>query len=131
MTSDLFDDSCEKFLSRHARTEVGDPDDDTTVVGPMITEDAASKVEAWMDEAVRQGGSSSPGGEEGGNPAADGSDGSRTLRLQSAPRRCLPRSSSSRGSASSEMPSKRVNASDFGLQAGVFSNDLANVIVRV
>ncbi len=44
----------------------GDPSDPATDVGPMITEDAAKRVEAWVDEAVAAGAKVLAGGTRDG-----------------------------------------------------------------
>lgn len=47
----------EKLLAQVARLKAGDPSDETTVVGPLIDQAAAQRVEAWVGEAVSQGAS--------------------------------------------------------------------------
>jgi acyl-CoA reductase-like NAD-dependent aldehyde dehydrogenase len=44
-----------KVVAAVAKQSTGDPADDSTDVGPLIREDAARRVEAWVDEAVRAG----------------------------------------------------------------------------
>ena len=44
----------------------GDPADPATEVGPMISEDAAKRVEAWVDEAVAAGATVATGGKRDG-----------------------------------------------------------------
>ena len=44
-----------KLLLQVARLKAGDPSDDTTVVGPLIDPAATQRVEAWVEEAVAQG----------------------------------------------------------------------------
>ncbi|MFO0706703.1 MAG: aldehyde dehydrogenase family protein [Nitrospira sp.] len=44
-----------KLLLQVARLKAGDPSDDTTVVGPLIDPTATQRVEAWVEEAVAQG----------------------------------------------------------------------------
>jgi acyl-CoA reductase-like NAD-dependent aldehyde dehydrogenase len=46
---------------------VGDPSDDTTEVGPMISEDQARRAEDWVQEAVAQGARLLVGGERRGS----------------------------------------------------------------
>ncbi|MGK4277511.1 aldehyde dehydrogenase family protein, partial [Escherichia coli] len=50
--SDLF---TTKLLLQVARLKAGDPSDDATVVGPLIDQKAAHRVEEWIGEAVTQG----------------------------------------------------------------------------
>jgi glyceraldehyde-3-phosphate dehydrogenase (NADP+) len=58
------------FLHRLVRAvealHTGDPTDDATDVGPLITEDAARRVEDWVDEAVVAGGALAAGGKRNG-----------------------------------------------------------------
>ncbi|MFJ4931406.1 aldehyde dehydrogenase family protein [Streptomyces sp. NPDC088736] len=44
----------------------GDPSDDRTDVGPLVSEDAAKRVETWVDEAVAAGASLLTGGKRDG-----------------------------------------------------------------
>ena len=44
-----------KFLVQVARLQAGDPSDEATVVGPLIDQAAAQRVEEWVGEAVSQG----------------------------------------------------------------------------
>jgi acyl-CoA reductase-like NAD-dependent aldehyde dehydrogenase len=44
----------------------GDPSDPEVEVGPMISEDAAKRVESWVDEAVRAGATVEAGGKRDG-----------------------------------------------------------------
>lgn len=123
----VYDSFLERFLSGSRAIKVGDPEEEATVVGPMITEDAAAKVQAWVDEAVRSGGQLLLGGTRDRaimQPTVlTGVDRSLPVCAQEvfAPVVVLERFSDFHEAV------KSVNSSDFGLQAAVFSNDLANV----
>ncbi|MET0219803.1 MAG: aldehyde dehydrogenase family protein [Tardiphaga sp.] len=45
----------------------GDPSDDRTVVGPVISEDAAKRIESWIGIAVKQGARQLAGGKRSGS----------------------------------------------------------------
>ena len=45
----------DQMLLQVAPLESGDPNDSTTVVGPLIDQQAAQRVEEWIGEAVSQG----------------------------------------------------------------------------
>lgn len=45
----------------------GDPSDDRTVVGPVISEDAAKRIESWIGIAVKQGARQLAGGNRSGS----------------------------------------------------------------
>jgi acyl-CoA reductase-like NAD-dependent aldehyde dehydrogenase len=51
----LFDDFLVRFAEATTKLVLGDPNDDTTDIGPMISEAACKKVENWRDEAIEGG----------------------------------------------------------------------------
>jgi acyl-CoA reductase-like NAD-dependent aldehyde dehydrogenase len=61
-----YDDFKAKFLERTARLTLGDPLKDTTDIGPLITDSAAERIRAWLDEAAAQGASILAGGDAEG-----------------------------------------------------------------
>ena len=115
------------FLSAVEALKVGDPLADSTDVGPMISEQAAKRTEEWVREAVEGGARLLSG-----NARAQGHFFPPTV-LADAPISCrveqeevfAPVATLTRFTAFSNAI-ERVNASQFGLQAGVFTNDLTN-----
>ncbi|MER3422120.1 MAG: aldehyde dehydrogenase, partial [Nitrospiraceae bacterium] len=63
----VYDTFLEKLLARVAALKVGDPLDETTVVGPLINEATARRVEEWVEEAVAQGARVRIGGKRKGS----------------------------------------------------------------
>ena len=63
----VFDAFTEKFLSLTAKLKVGDPLDEKTDLGPLITEADAIRAEAWVKEAVAAGACLLSGGERSGS----------------------------------------------------------------
>lgn len=61
-----YDDFKTKFLQRTARLTLGDPLKDTTDIGPLITDSAAERIRAWLEEAVAQGATILAGGQAEG-----------------------------------------------------------------
>jgi len=53
----IYDEFLEEFVPLVAKIRTGDQLDASTDMGPMISEDAAGRVEAWIDEAVSSGAS--------------------------------------------------------------------------
>jgi acyl-CoA reductase-like NAD-dependent aldehyde dehydrogenase len=51
----VYDAFVERFLREVAKLGVGDPSLDATVIGPVIDDAAASRIEAWVEEAVQAG----------------------------------------------------------------------------
>jgi acyl-CoA reductase-like NAD-dependent aldehyde dehydrogenase len=55
-----------RLLAGVAKLRTGDPLDDATDVGPMISEDAARRAESWVNEAVNGGAKLHAGGQRNG-----------------------------------------------------------------
>ena len=51
----IYDEFMDRFLAAVKKLPVGDPADAHTVIGPMIDQAAADRVEAWVKEAVSRG----------------------------------------------------------------------------
>jgi acyl-CoA reductase-like NAD-dependent aldehyde dehydrogenase len=54
------------FLDKTAKLTMGDPLKDSTDIGPLISDVAAQRISAWLDEAVGQGASILAGGQGDG-----------------------------------------------------------------
>ena len=52
---DIFDKFVQMFIDETKRLKEGDPTDPNTDISAMIEEDAAKRVESWVNEAVEQG----------------------------------------------------------------------------
>ena len=116
-----------KLLLQVARLKGGDPTDDGTVVGPLIDGKAADRVQAWIEEAVSQGARVLLGGKRMGSvvEATVLSNVTQTMKVSCqevfgpvvtvTPYRRL------------EEAIESLNASDYGLQAGVFTQDVNKV----
>ena len=52
----IFEEMTNRIVAAVAALPNGDPRDEKTVVGPMINEAAAIRVEEWVNEAIKQGG---------------------------------------------------------------------------
>lgn len=124
----IYDKLKKKLASAVGKLKMGDPRDEKVFIGPMIDEDAAKRVEKWMAAAVKGGAISLVSGKRTGNmlPAA---------LLENVPRNSdLYRKEAFGPVACIEAfdhfddAVKRVNDSDFGLQAGVFTGRLAHAM---
>jgi acyl-CoA reductase-like NAD-dependent aldehyde dehydrogenase len=107
---------------------MGDPRDDSVFIGPMIDEAAAQRVEAWIAAAVAGGARILAGG------AREGAMLPATL-LEGVPHDADLWRREAFGPVAAIEPFDdfddalaRVNDSDFGLQAGVFTADLAHAM---
>ncbi len=121
---DVFDDFQERLLGRIEALATGNPLDETTIVGGLIDEAAAVKAIELVEDARRAGAEVLCGGTREGTVVAP------TL-LVGAPEGCrvceeeafAPVVALSRYDDVDEVIA-RANASEYGLQAGIFTNDL-------
>jgi glyceraldehyde-3-phosphate dehydrogenase (NADP+) len=123
---DVWDAFMPRFVAGAAALKVGDPLDMTTDLGPMVDEAAATRTQRWVDEAVALGGKLLLGG------TADGTYVAPTI-LTDTPFSAQICSAEAFAPVVLAYPFRdmgeairRVNDSFFGLQTGVFTNDLAN-----
>jgi acyl-CoA reductase-like NAD-dependent aldehyde dehydrogenase len=63
----VFDSFVEKLLERVSRLRLGDPLEENTDIGPMISLAAAERTEAWVQDAVRGGAKILAGGQRDGS----------------------------------------------------------------
>lgn len=122
-------DRFREMLVEKTRTLVaGDPHDRNVFIGPMISEGEAKRLDGWIQEAVAKGATLLCGGKREGAmleaTLLEGVDRATKLNVEEAfgPVAFLIRFSDF-GQALRE-----VNASKFGLQAGVFTRDLFKVL---
>jgi acyl-CoA reductase-like NAD-dependent aldehyde dehydrogenase len=120
----IWDAFMDKFLAGVGALKVGDPLDPTTDVGPMVDEHQAERTQRWVDEAVAMGGKVLAGGKAQGTlfPPTVLTDVPVTAQVCSneafAPL-VVAFPFTDLGEAIA-----RVNDSMFGLQTGVFTNEL-------
>jgi acyl-CoA reductase-like NAD-dependent aldehyde dehydrogenase len=114
----------DRIVEEVEKLQTGDPADPATDVGPLIDEAAARRVESWVDEAVAAGARVRTGG------VRDGCSYAPTV-LTGVPADARVSCEEVFGPVllveavdSVEEGFARVNASRFGLQAGVFTRDL-------
>jgi glyceraldehyde-3-phosphate dehydrogenase (NADP+) len=121
----VWDEFMDAFIAGAKALKVGDPIDPTTDVGPMVDGAAAGRTQRWVDEALALGGKALLGGK------ADGSFFPPTI-LTDVPDTAQVCSNEAFAPLVVAFPFSeldeaiaRVNDSMFGLQTGVFTNDLA------
>ncbi|HVL52900.1 MAG TPA: aldehyde dehydrogenase family protein, partial [Vitreimonas sp.] len=122
----IWDAFMDRFVEGARALKVGDPLDTTTDVGPMVDGNAAARTQTWVDEAVELGGKLRLGG------TADGGYFPPTI-LTDVPLSAQVCSNEAFAPLVVAFPFsdfdeavRGVNDSFFGLQTGVFTNDLRN-----
>ncbi len=118
---------CDEFVAASAALACGDPLDPKTVVGPMIDRGAADRVEQWTQEAVAAGSEVLLAARRSGNVLTPGI-------LARVPREAKVSCKEVFGPVTIVAPYAgfdealaQVNDSDFGLQAGVFTQDVTRI----
>lgn len=106
----------------------GDPADDRTVVGPVISEAAAIRIESWIDAAVRGGARLLAGGGRTGSVV-------RPALLSDVPKTSPLGCQEVFGPVLTIVPFDsleeaiaRVNATPYGLAAGIFTQHIGNAM---
>jgi glyceraldehyde-3-phosphate dehydrogenase (NADP+) len=123
---ELWDEFMRLFVEGARKLSLGDPLDPTTDIGPMVDAGAAERARVWVEEALSMGGRILTGG------TAEGSYFAPTVLVDTPPDARVCRDEAFApvvvafpfedfGAAI-----RAVNDSRYGLQAGVFTNDLAH-----
>ncbi|QKV92267.1 aldehyde dehydrogenase family protein [Streptomyces sp. NA02950] len=113
-----------KIIAAVEAQVTGDPTDDATDVGPLVSEEAAQRVEAWVDEAVQAGAQLLTGGKRDGASYAPTvladvpADVTISCEEVFGPVLTVQRADDEAAAYAA------VNASKYGLQAGVFTRDV-------
>jgi acyl-CoA reductase-like NAD-dependent aldehyde dehydrogenase len=122
--AEVFDDFAARLVKEVENLKVGDPMDPTVDVGPVIQPQEVDRIDAWVQEAVSQGAEILTGGK------ADSPFYSPTLLSHVRPEMKVCREEVF-GPVVTISPYETfedalasVNDSKFGLQAGVFTNDI-------
>lgn len=123
----LYEQFKRKFIDYVSTLQMGDPKDENTFIGPMISEPEASRLKSWIDAAVSKGGVILSGGN------LDGAFLEATV-MENVPKDSLLHTEEAFGpvailSSFSNFDDaiKEVNDSKFGLQAGVFTHDIRKI----
>lgn len=122
----LYEALREKLIAKTRALKMGDPKDPQTFVGPMISESESRRLAGWMEAAVQAGAKIVAGGK------VDGAMFEATLLENVGRDQDLYRKEAFGPVALLESFERfedalaRVNDSDFGLQAGVFTDSLSH-----
>jgi glyceraldehyde-3-phosphate dehydrogenase (NADP+) len=123
----VYDDFVRRFTPAVQALKVGDPLDPSTDVGPMIDRASAERAESWIGEAVKAGATVAAGGTRVGSLVAATVllDTSSDMRVN-CEEIFAPVTTVRRYSTLAEAIAL-VNNSPYGLQAGLFTQDLRTI----
>ena len=122
-----YDEFVREFVELAEHKKLGDPMDEATDVGPLINEDAARRIEQWVKEAVDVGAKVLTGGRRQGTmyepTVLEGVDPKQRISCLEAfgPVALVEPFDSFQEAID------KVNDSESGLQAGIFSNNLEHI----
>ncbi len=123
----VFEAFREKLLLAAGKLVVGDPLDEKTDVGPMIAPEEAARVEAWLAEAIAGGATALCGGARAGSCVAPTILANTTPSMKVEALEVFAPVVTLVAYDDFEEALHRVNDSKYGLQAGVFTRDLARI----
>ncbi|WP_420590539.1 aldehyde dehydrogenase family protein [Bacterioplanoides sp.] len=116
-----------EFVRKVGELKMGDPKDEETFIGPMISLSEANRLKGWIDEAQQLGGNLLVGGNQ------DGAMLEATV-LENVPANAQLNTEEAFGPAAilssfSDFDDAlaQVNDSKFGLQAGIFTKDIYKI----
>jgi glyceraldehyde-3-phosphate dehydrogenase (NADP+) len=120
----VFDAFLEKFLNCTRQLKVGDPLDEQTDVGPMISEAEARRALAWVEEALRDGAQLILGGETRGSLMPPMILTRTTPAMKVNCQEIFAPVVTVEPYTDWAEALQRINDSPYGLQAGIFTRDL-------
>ena len=120
----IYDELKARLVEKTAALKMGDPKDEDTFIGPVISEGEAKRLENWINEAVDAGATLLVGGKRNGamleaTLLEDAPEGTNIVEEEAfGPVAVVSRFSGFDDALNT------VNDSKFGLQAGIFTRDL-------
>lgn len=121
---DIYEDFRARFVAATSKLVAGDPKDEKTFIGPMIDEKEAQRLDAWIQQAVASGARLRCGGKRTGAMLE-----ASVLENVGAEQKinCMEAFGpvvTLQSFATFDDALAVVDDSEFGLQAGIFSNDI-------
>ncbi|MCI0472027.1 MAG: aldehyde dehydrogenase family protein [Ignavibacteria bacterium] len=125
---DIYDDFEKMIVEEASKVVYGNPEDEKCISGPMINEREAERAERWIHDSIESGAELIYGGNRNGAVL-------EPTIIKNAPAACSVNSKEIFAPVMTltkfenfDKAVEEVNNSDFGLQAGVFTNDLKNAM---
>ncbi len=123
----VYEKVVEKFLDQVQKVVVGDPAHEDTTVGPLIDERTAQRVEEWVNEAVAQGAKVRTGGTRQGSIVTPTVLTDVEPQMKVSCQEVFGPVITLTPYRQFEDALEQLNDSDYGLQAGVFTQNMTNI----
>ncbi|WP_174727066.1 aldehyde dehydrogenase family protein [Mesobacillus harenae] len=120
----IYQEFLAKFIKATEELVIGDPRDDKTDIGPMITKEAASRAKSWIEEAREQGATIETGGSQDGTVLTPAIITNVEQKMKVVSDEAFAPLVSVMPFDTEEEAVSRTNDSIYGLQAGVFTKDI-------
>jgi acyl-CoA reductase-like NAD-dependent aldehyde dehydrogenase len=128
---DIADEFSQKFKQATESLKVGNPLDQDTELGPMIDEKEAQRAKSWIDEAISQGATLVCGGKTEARTLYPTVLRNTTKDMKVMCMEVFAPIVSIVEYDSFEEAIKHVNDSDYGLQAGIYTNDIRKIYYAI
>jgi acyl-CoA reductase-like NAD-dependent aldehyde dehydrogenase len=120
---DVYEHFVDDLIPQVKALKIGNPLDETTDIGPLIDKGAADRVGAWLDEAKAGGAEVLTGGQRDGNIWEPTVLASVNEHMRVSCQEIFGPIVNLYRYTDVQEAIRRVDASEFGLQAGIFTND--------
>jgi acyl-CoA reductase-like NAD-dependent aldehyde dehydrogenase len=128
---DIYETFRERFINAVNALKIGDPLDESTDIGPLILEGEVDRVQNWVDEAVEQGARVLVGGKRSGGVFPPTVLDQVTPEMKVVCDEVFAPVVSLVPFEDFDQALRLVDDSQFGLQAGIFTNDLQKAMNAV
>jgi acyl-CoA reductase-like NAD-dependent aldehyde dehydrogenase len=129
--SAVLDDFAGELTTRLAGAAVGDPRDEKTLVGPVISATDADRITSWIDRAVEGGATVAAGGTRAGLVLAPTVLTGVRSDMEVHCREVFGPVVSLRPYLDLDATINEINDTPYGLSAGIFTADIATALVAV
>ena len=125
---EAYDDFVSRFVPKVQALKVGDPGEEDTDVGPVIDEDARDRIVSWVEEAKSAGATVLAGGEVVGGLLQPTVLADVTQDMKVSCQEVFGPLCTVSPYDSSEEAFELANATEYGLQAGIFTANLKTAL---
>ncbi|WP_202406394.1 aldehyde dehydrogenase family protein [Pontibacillus yanchengensis] len=120
----IYEEFLEKYKERTKMLTIGDPANEATDIGPMINEDESKRAKEWIDDAIENGATLQVGGERTGTVLEPTIMTDVKKNMKIIAQEVFAPIVSVMPFKTEEEVVKRSNDSIYGLQAGLFTNNI-------
>jgi acyl-CoA reductase-like NAD-dependent aldehyde dehydrogenase len=125
---EAYDEFVSRFVPKVQALKVGDPGEEDTDVGPVIDEDARDRIVSWVEEATSAGATVLAGGEVVGGLLQPTVLADVTQEMKVSCQEVFGPLCTVSPYDSSEEAFELANATEYGLQAGIFTANLKTAL---